>query len=110
MPKVNYNKLKEERTVTSSLNIRLINSMVIFALVIIASVTAIQVHNQMSKATDQNLFRSKLSSIIVHQSIDQTVNQALSSGKGRQGLLADFQETLKALVASEAVDEIFIVD
>ena len=73
-----------ERAITSSLNVRLINSTLIFAFVIIASFTAIQVHNQISATTNQNLYLSKLSSIIIHKSIDQTIEQIISAGKGRR--------------------------
>jgi GGDEF domain-containing protein len=98
------------KTVTSSLNVRLINLMVIFALVITASFTAIQVHNQMRNATDQNLYRSNLSSIIIHQSIDQTVNQALRSEKNKKELIGDFQSALNSLIESGVSNEIYIVD
>lgn len=101
---------KFEHTVSSSLNIRLINLTVIFAFVIIASFTAIQVHNQMRNATAQNLYRSKLSSIIIHQSLEQILRQAVSSDKSRPELIKNFQDSLTSLVDSEVTDEIYIVD
>ncbi len=100
----------KERTVTSSLNVRLINSMVIFALVIVASFTAIQVYHQLSRATDQNLYRSKLASIIIHQNIGQVMDQVNISEAKKAGVVADLQSTITGLVTSDVVKEIFIVN
>lgn len=100
----------KERTVTSSLNVHLINSMVIFTLVIIASFTAIQVYGQLSRATDQNLYRSKLASIIIHQNIGQIVDQVNISEIKKASMVKDLQSTITGLVASDVVKEIFIVN
>jgi len=84
--------------------------MVLFALVIIASFTAIQVYNQLQNATDQNLYRSKLSSVIIHQNLQLTLDQAINEGKSKKELIQNFQQAINKLTESEASSEIYIAD
>ncbi len=102
--------MRKKDHVTSSLNFRLINLMVLFALVIIASFTAIQVYNQLQNATDQNLYRSKLSSVIIHQNLQLTLDQAINEGKSKKELIQNFQQAINKLTESEASSEIYIAD
>ena len=102
--------MRKKDHVTSSLNFRLINLMVLFALVIIASFTAIQVYNQLQNATDQNLYRSKLSSVIIHQNLQLTLDQAINEGKSEKELIQNFQQAINKLTESEASSEIYIAD
>jgi len=85
--------------------------MVMFSLVVIASFTTIQVYNQIQNTTSQNLYRSNLSSIIVHKSVEQ----AFKDSRGAETtdiskLKKALQKSINTLIESNLSSEIFIVN